>query len=334
MPYNTEKYTNDAQTTLASGIPNATANFIRVNSRTPFPGNPRFRIRIEDELLVVESGANTTEWIVTRGSENTGAVSHASGTTITHILTADSLNQIRKDMVSVDNFVSQATGDVGTLFFPHSGNYLQRYNGINWEGWGPLTKFEPPNMSGFRWVNRGDASGINQYGGITLFSTGTSPIDEVRMLVQNTPTGAYQLIAKFIPLFNNYGANNGQHVGISVRDSGTQRFTTVMIHVDTTTTAYLGGSDYNNPQSFNVAPFLSSYLYVNIAGPCIVFKFVDDMINHKFYHSCDGVNFTKNWQRNRTSFLANPNEIGFNINPYGANDLIANNMLSWEVKDI
>jgi hypothetical protein len=83
-----ENYSNDFSTTLSAGINNSVTSFT-VASSTGAP-SPNFRIRVDDEIMLVTGVAGTT-WTVTRGQESTTAASHSSGAIVVHVLTAGAL---------------------------------------------------------------------------------------------------------------------------------------------------------------------------------------------------------------------------------------------------
>jgi hypothetical protein len=89
----TEQFTNDASTTLNGAIGSADAT-LTVNSATGFPATGNFRVRIDNEILLVTSVAGTL-WSVTRAVEAVAGVqaaaAHANGVVVTHVLTAGSL---------------------------------------------------------------------------------------------------------------------------------------------------------------------------------------------------------------------------------------------------
>jgi len=86
-----EKFANYVETTLSAAIATTGALNIPVVSATGFPSSPEYRVRIDDELFIVTSGAGTTTWGVVRGAEGTTAATHTIGTRVAHVLTADSL---------------------------------------------------------------------------------------------------------------------------------------------------------------------------------------------------------------------------------------------------
>ena len=87
-----ENYVNDAQTTLATAM-GSSDTALTVASGFGFP-SPNFRIRIDNELLLV-TGVSGATWTVTRAVEAVSGVqsaaSHSSGANVSHVLTAASL---------------------------------------------------------------------------------------------------------------------------------------------------------------------------------------------------------------------------------------------------
>lgn len=79
-----EKYANDIATTTTEALDNSELG-VDVTSVTGFPAVP-FRIRIDDELMLVTAVASLT-FTVTRGIEGTSAVSHLTGADVVHVLT-------------------------------------------------------------------------------------------------------------------------------------------------------------------------------------------------------------------------------------------------------
>jgi hypothetical protein len=84
-----EQFSNGPQTTLTSSIGTGDTS-INVASASGFPPVPQFRIRIDNELLLVTTLSGTS-WTVTRGYESTTAASHANGATVLAVLTAGAL---------------------------------------------------------------------------------------------------------------------------------------------------------------------------------------------------------------------------------------------------
>lgn len=87
-----EQYANNPTpaATLASGINNSVTS-LSISSATGFPGSGTFRIRIDDEIIIVGAISGTTLSTLTRGAEGTTGASHSSGATVNIVLTAASL---------------------------------------------------------------------------------------------------------------------------------------------------------------------------------------------------------------------------------------------------
>jgi prepilin-type N-terminal cleavage/methylation domain-containing protein len=68
-------------TTLAAGIGAGDAT-LTVASAAGFPTQAPFRIKIDSEVLLVESGAGTTTWTVVRGRDATTAAAHNAGAAV------------------------------------------------------------------------------------------------------------------------------------------------------------------------------------------------------------------------------------------------------------
>ncbi len=94
----TERFSNLAQTTLSTGggISPVSLTF-SVASAALFPPGPQFRIRVEDELMLV-TGVAGGVFTVIRGIEGTTASSHPFGATVTHVLTAGAMSQFGMDL--------------------------------------------------------------------------------------------------------------------------------------------------------------------------------------------------------------------------------------------
>jgi hypothetical protein len=88
-----EQFTNDASTTLSGNVGSGDAT-ITVSSITGFPATGNFRIRVDNEIMLVTNVSGTL-WSVNRAVEPVAGVqaaaAHANGVVVTHVLTAGSL---------------------------------------------------------------------------------------------------------------------------------------------------------------------------------------------------------------------------------------------------
>lgn len=99
-----ENVANDVATTLGASIVDGSTTSITVSSGSGFP-SPNFRIRIDNELMLVTSVGGGTNWTVTRAVEGTSGVSHSNSATVTHVLTAAAVDNIVKERTSGRNAI-------------------------------------------------------------------------------------------------------------------------------------------------------------------------------------------------------------------------------------
>lgn len=87
----TEHLSNDFSTTLNGSINNSTTT-VNVNSSTGAPA-ANFRVRVDDELMLVTSTGTGLNWTVTRGIESTTAATHSDLAPLAHVITKGGLDQ-------------------------------------------------------------------------------------------------------------------------------------------------------------------------------------------------------------------------------------------------
>ena len=86
-----ENLGNDFTTTLAAAITTTDGTSITVASSTGAP-SANFRIRIDDELMLVTAVAHPT-WTVTRAVEGTTGATHLNAATVAHVVTLGGIQQ-------------------------------------------------------------------------------------------------------------------------------------------------------------------------------------------------------------------------------------------------
>lgn len=102
-----ELFANIAQNALSVGINNSTTSLSVVDAST-FPVSGNFRIRVDNELLLV-TGVSGTTFTVTRGIEGTSATSHSAGAQATHVLTSAALAIHFASLEDENTFVEKNT---------------------------------------------------------------------------------------------------------------------------------------------------------------------------------------------------------------------------------
>jgi hypothetical protein len=136
-----EQYVNDAQTMLAGDIASGDTT-LTVTGTLGFPTQGNFRIRIDNELLLVTAVSGLT-WAVTRAIESIGgnqvAEAHHAESLVTHVLTAGSLAAL----VSGGGNSSQVTWQNNDAFLHTLGQvvYLSGSDGVK------LAKADDPSRA-------------------------------------------------------------------------------------------------------------------------------------------------------------------------------------------
>jgi len=186
-----EQYANNASTTLNGAIDNSTTTVV-VTDASAFPSSGDFRIKIENELMLVTSVSSNT-FTVTRGVEGTTAASHSDTTPVYHIMTKQSFLNLFRDGVSAGTFSSRpSAGRAGRLFYATDiPGIVQWDNGSVWknlfQGYGPFDEVDPSFYP--TWVNQQNAT-FSQYGGaVRLEDDGTNNSGEDLRLRVKTKTG-------------------------------------------------------------------------------------------------------------------------------------------------
>jgi hypothetical protein len=108
-----EQFANAAQTTLNGSISNSVTSLV-VTSASAFPVIGKFRIVIDTEIMLVTS-VSGTNFIVTRGVENTTATSHANGAAVTQVLTVGALAAFLRSDTGATPLTSQYLAAVSVI---------------------------------------------------------------------------------------------------------------------------------------------------------------------------------------------------------------------------
>jgi hypothetical protein len=73
-------------TTPSTNDPGAAGTTLTVTSAAKFPATNNYKIRVENEVMLVTAGAGTTSWTVTRAQDGTTGVAHAIGSTVAQVV--------------------------------------------------------------------------------------------------------------------------------------------------------------------------------------------------------------------------------------------------------
>lgn len=277
----TERFANNAQTTLAAPGINSGQTSFDVADASVLPtlsGADQFRIRIDNEEMIVTGVSGNTLTGVTRGAEGTANVLHNTGATVTHNLTAGAL----------DNIIASISA-------------VPAWNGLNF-----LTA---PPSSGWTWDNQGasvittqnsDQSQSYQY----LHAVQASAA-QARLRYRTAPGSTPYTITYYMEWdYFGSGANQGPMVGF--RDSA-GKYVLFYAPVDAGSAKIVTAkwSAATTP----VAAYSTTTSNVVIAGRGW-FQITDDGTNLIFRTSVDGKNWRQFDSRARGDYLATaPNAI-------------------------
>jgi hypothetical protein len=305
-----EQYANLAQSTLNGGISNVDVSATLV-SGTDFSSSGDYRIRIELELIKVTARSGNVLTIV-RGQEGTTAVSHASGSTVTQVVTATGLQAVGTVLHRTDTFANlPAAGTEGRLFLPSDGVSLLRDDGSAWSYWGLMNKWvPPPAAAGFTSVNVTTATLSDAFGGLFLNAPNISAAHG-QFFVKTLAAGAYTWIARLDPVL--FIVNDCQ-AGLALRDSAGAKIIT--FEYQTTASVFslrvIQWTDANTRTG--------SALNLTLGGDMVPWmKITDNATNRTYSVSRDGVNWIDVLTEGRTTWLGvAPNQAGIFATANGA----------------
>jgi len=326
-----ERFANNAATTLSAAITSTTVTSLTVTDASAFPASGNFRIKIEDELLIVTGVAGTT-FTVTRGAEGTTAATHASGTDVIHLLTKGSLEARVANRFLTDAYANKpAAGVKGRLFIPTDGLFLEYDDGAAWRKYGPFRRFKAPPQSGWQWVNQGNATATFNGGALVLEDPvldTNSP--ELRLYVRTIMPGVTSVVAAFA--FNGAVSMNGPHMGVCTRcvggpDDG--NFSTFGYRLwQTSSYPFLNFLCYYSPTSPESTPSLDNKaLWPMLRVFWTKFEWAGNY--KRWYWSTDGVNWIK-WAEDNFGSYNTPSQVGIYIDPLNNNTKVSMSLLHWE----
>jgi hypothetical protein len=306
-----EKFANAASSTLNGGIDAADLT-ATVTDASSFPATGNFRIRIDDEICIVTavSGADFT---ITRGAESTSAVSHASGSTVDHILTAGALNALLAERHGSGPYVSRpAAGVAGRLYFPTDNMYIYRDNGATWDAWGARTMFTIPPTTGWTAINGATGTSYNNYYAIDD-TTGAAAID-LKILVRGV-TAPYVLTTGYIPQIFFDGGNTNVRAGICWRESASGKLHLIGNRALYSSAHWLrqeyAADETSSPA--DIATYAVPSRYTPFPHGIVWVRLEDDSMDRKVSYSYDGgFSWLEIMSFTRTHELT-PDQVGFYV---------------------
>jgi hypothetical protein len=305
-----EIFVNDPSTTLNGAITSATTTLV-VNAGGGFPTSGNFRIRIEDELLLVTAVTGTT-WTVTRGVEGTVAVTHGNTTPVNAYLTAGALTQFSSETNGVGLWSALPTIPPQTNSFYEASDSI--YDAIStgtgsWNYYGPAYRLYPPSFQTWSWVNQGTATVTNAGGSIQIQDVAGS--NTPRLYMKSVPTPPYKIHMRFNFLSN--GNDSGTFGGFYWRESSTGKFVMAVMRANGVPSVYSSTSTTTPAYTQIFDP--SAFFPNSLSTGCWNYVYADDGTNKSYGMTVDGstiLNMTT-WARN-TGFTSAADQVGFGIN--------------------
>jgi hypothetical protein len=187
--------------------------------------------------------------------------------------------------------------------------------GSSFSPYGALAASPPPSVSTLTWVNQGAATAADVNSGIALVAP-ASATDNWRMLVKSAPAAPYTFTVMWVPTRPSSGSTVG---GLVIRDSSTGKF--LSFWLDYSSGFFFALQKWNSPTSFSANAGITSSTYLTLQ-PWFL-RVTDNGTNHIFYWSDDGATWTQMFSLARTSWLANPNQIGIGADPANSTAYIA-----------
>ena len=298
-----EQFANKASTFLNNGgTLSSGATSLIVSDASTFPTIGNFRILIESEILLVTAVSSNT-FTVSRGIEETSAVSHADTLPVTHVLTKGSMFQFLADMNLRDVFTNRpAAGVPGRKFFCTDLPFWYYDDGTNWQKYFGSYPLVTPSNSGYSWDNQETVTIATTNDMLTL-AGGSGDNPSIRYKTQ--PSTPYVIDVAF--LVNQKVSDPNYFMYFGFRDSGGKLFVwalNVSGGLLNVTLAQFASSTAT-PSTYNSdAGTLASVTGVQF------FRIANDGTNLTFSMSNDGINWAE-WDSQAVAGFLTPNAIAW-----------------------
>ncbi len=292
---NTEKFANNATTTLNGGINNSVTS-LDVGDASLFPATGNFRIKIEDEIMLVTAVSSNT-FTVVRAQEGTAGASHADTEDVLQVLTAEALLTWARDNVALWGnslplgSITDETGDVLVA-------------------------------SDFTEINGGSETITDVNGTLMIRKDAQGASHNTTSYVLTAPATPYSAIAALSIVAPTSGTGSESSMSLMFRESGTSKFSGIFLSGQASSTSF--------PQTFAVWHFTSETVFgsqlvsvrvFTLRAPVVWFKITDNGTNLLYYMSDNGIDWIQVLSQSRTANMAGgPNQVGFTINNYNNAD--------------
>ncbi len=119
-----EKFSNRAHAVLSGTINNSVTS-LGVDDGSVFPTDGNFRIRIDDEIMIVGARSGNTLSSILRAQEGTAAASHTAAATVNHYLTAEAVILAHQPSIVGAKFIRPSAQSTPVqLIMPWKGSFI------------------------------------------------------------------------------------------------------------------------------------------------------------------------------------------------------------------
>jgi len=326
----TEKFSNFAVNKLSAAMA-TTATSCSLHDASSFPTSGSFRIKIDDEILVVTAVAGNV-FTVTRGAEGTPAVSHAAEATVRHLLTKGGLEARVANRFIADLYDNKPPAGVkGRLFLPTDGQFMEYDDGAAWHKYGPYRRLKAPPQTGWSWINQGNATATIVGSALVLEDPdldATTP--QLRLYVRPLTAGATSIAIAFthngigtdVPILGICarcvgGTDDGNFSGWGLRLQAAPSNPMTFLHY----------KHYTSPTAVESTPSIDSRQLWPMRLCWLKFSWEGNY--KRWYWSADGVNWIKWWEESFSSYNS-PSQFGVFIDPVNNAQKVSLSLVHWE----
>lgn len=274
-----ERWSNGGESTLNGAISDS-ATSLTVNSASPFPSSPDFRLVIDSEIVLVTAVSGST-FTIERAQEGTSAAAHSSSATVSLYLTAGSMDQAFKDGFASADYPLNRTLNQGADIA----------------------------HSGFTWLNQGSATSVTADDGGILVTCPSEAADQIRGKHISAPSAPWVLTTFCMlgPGMKDYtgSAGDGSYMGPMLRESSTGKLYMLVLR----------GDRIALWKMTNVTTFSAEVdSYINNNRHAMWLKIEDDNTDIKAHVSVDGYVWEECFNEGRTTFMSGgPDQVGFGV---------------------
>jgi len=298
MTIRREILVNDATAVLDGSI-DGSQTTLDVLDGSVFPSTGDFRVRVEDEIMLVTARATNTLTIV-RGIEGTSGASHADALDVTAIVTQGSLQRYARDN---DDLFDSGRPPLGRIV----------------DGNGDVL-----TSADFTWFNQDSSSVADRNGTIVLTRPLQGGGEHASGMSKAAPSTPYTIVCGLRP---NYVCGGAYVTGLVFRQAGTGKFTTCRWLEVGNGSPGIRITHYTSPTSVDSSPTL--LVATNFCG-IIWMRGTDNGTNIIFEVSNDGIDWVQVYSASRTIFMSGgPDEVGFYLDAVSSADDSYTTLVHW-----